>query len=147
MKKIAKSFVLITLVMACYSTAFASCSNGNDGGPKKAIKQTALNYLDAMANYRVDDAVPYCTKETQDGVIEFSRNLVKSVQTGYIESDTPAKVRVTKVEMTSDTTAIVHYHKKTPIKNQRGSVLLVQRDGKWLVHILLNRRENNNESK
>ena len=70
---------------------------------------------------------------------------MKSVKPGYIESDTPAKVRLTDVEMTSDTTATASYHKKTPIKKQDGTVNLVLRDGKWLVHIVMGSQKKNSD--
>lgn len=111
-----------------------SCSCGN---PKRAIRQAAYHYLDAMANYRVEDAVPFCTQETEEGVIRVGRNLVKAVEPGYIESDTPAKIKIKKVELTSDTAATVSYHKSTPLKKQNGTVNLVLRDGIWKVHILM----------
>ena len=109
-----------------------SCSCDNS---KRAIRQAAYHYLDAMANYRVDDAVPFCSQETEDGVIRVGRNLVKAVEPGYIESDTPAKIIIKEVEQTSDTTATVGYHKTTPQKKQNGTVNLVLRDGTWKVHI------------
>ncbi len=95
-------------------------------------------YLDAMANYKIDDAVPFCTQETQDGVIETGRVLVAAVDPEYIKSDTPATITIGDIDLTSDTTAIAHFHKSTPIKEHNGQVDLVKRNGKWKVHIVQN---------
>lgn len=136
MKKICKVLIVITAML--FTMGSDSCPNGSgDGNPKRLIREAAYNYLDAMGNYRVEDAVPYCTTETQNGIIRISRNLVKAVEPGYIESDTPAKIKIKKVELTSDTTATVQFRKTTPIKKQTGEVNLVFRDGQWKVHILM----------
>mgnify|MGYP006988831274 CR=1 FL=1 len=127
-----RTIILAIILLLASATGSCSCDN-----PKKSIKKVAFAYLDAMANYRIDDAEPYCTDETRNGVLETGRQLVKAVKPGYIESDTPAKVKITGIEITSDTTATVSYHKKTPIKKQDGEVNLVLRDGKWLVHIVM----------
>ncbi len=142
MKTSNKITIFAIIALFSFSSAFCSCGN-----PKKEIRKAAQNYLDAMANYRIDDAVPFCTVETQEGVIETGRNLMKKVKESYIKSDTPAKVKITRTEITSDTTATVFYHKTTPLKNQYGEVNLVLRNGKWLVHIVMlnqkSKKENN----
>ena len=132
MKRQFKTTLIVIIMTLSVGTAMCSCGN-----PKRAIRNAAYSYLDAMANYRVEDAVPFCTSETQEGVIRVSRNLVKAVEPGYIESDTPAKVKIKKVEQTSDTTATAYYHKTTPQKKQDGKVDLVLRNGVWKVHILM----------
>lgn len=132
MKKIFKAYIVIITMLLCVGSATCSCGN-----PKRTIRQVAYQYLDAMANYRVEDAVPYCTPETQEGVIRVGHNLVKAVEPGYIESDTPAKIKIKKVKITSDTTATVSFHKSTPLKEQNGEVNLVFRNGQWKVHILM----------
>lgn len=136
MKRIHKIILIIAVLLLCVGTA--SFLTGN---PKRVIKEVAYNYLDAMANYRIDDAAPFCTMETQNGILRIGRNLVDAVEPGYIESDTPAKIRIKKVKLTSDTTATVSFHKSTPIKQQDGEVNLVFRDGEWKVHILMGRKK------
>lgn len=117
----------------------AGCTNSNN--PKRDIKKAAYGYLDAMANYRVDDAMRYCTRETQESVLVRARQLVATVEEGYIESDTPAKVTIKKIELTSDTTATVYYHKKTPLKKQDGELQMVLRRGYWRAHVVLPKRK------
>lgn len=129
--------IILSALLLC------SCLSSRDN--IKEIKEVAYNYSYAMANYRIDDAEPYCTQETHDGVLVTGRKLMAAVQPGYIESDTPATVTIEKVELTSDTTAIAYYHKTTPIKDMRGDVPLVFRDGEWLVHIILKSSNDNKE--
>lgn len=129
-----QALITIFSLFFVFLTSSALCSCGN---PQKKVKKVAYMYVYAMANYQVDDAIPHCTQETIDGVIARSRELMETVEPGYIESDTPAKVKILSVEMTSDTTAIAHYNKITPNKELNGQVDLVYRNGKWLVHVLL----------
>lgn len=141
---IKKTYHFIPLLFA--ALLLCSCTSIQERrNTQKAIKNNAYHYVDAMANYRIDDAEPYCTQETRDGVLTTGRRLMAAVTPGYIESDTPATVTIEKVELTSDTTAIVSYHKITPIKDMRGDVPLVLRDGEWLVHIILKSSNNNEE--
>lgn len=115
----------------------SSCGNNRSG--IGAVKRAAYGYLMAMANYKVDEAIPYCTTETQNGVLVKSReavDLMNKSDSTFIQRDTPAKIEILSVEMINDTTAIAHYHKTTPLpKDMNGQVDLVKRDGKWLVHI------------
>lgn len=128
-----KSIIIsFTFLLAVFCISTVSCNNSNS---KKDIKNAAYQYLDAMANYKIDAAVPFCTEETQNSVLVIARNLVSIVEPGYIESDTPAKIKIKKIELTSDTTATVYYNKTTPIKNQNEKVNMLCRDGKWYVHI------------
>ena len=139
MKQITKiSIILFAILFTCCE---ASCTNKVPKSKKK-IKKVAYMYLDAMANYRIDNAVPFCTKETREGVIETGRALLQSVDTNYIKSDTPAKITIGDIDLTSDTTAIAHFHKSTPLKEHNGQVDLVKRNGKWKVHIVLNKHKN-----
>ena len=128
------AYKILVCSLAVVLTGSTMACNSRHNKEKK-IRKAAYHYLDAMANYRVDDAVPYCTAETQNGVLELARSLVKAVQPEYIKSDTPASITVGDIEITSDTTAIAHFHKLTPNKDHNGQVNLVKRKGRWLVHI------------
>lgn len=115
----------------------SSCGTNRNG--VAGVKKAAYGYLMAMANYKVDEAVPYCTIETQKGVLAKSREMVIQMNLSdstYIKKDTPARIEILSVEMINDTAAIAHYHKTTPFpKDMNGQIDLVKRDGKWLVHI------------
>ena len=111
---------------------FISCKND-----EQMVQQVAYSYLYAMANYQVDNAEEYATEETRNTTLVKARSLVKAVGDAYIQSDTPAEIEITGIEMQSDTVAIVSYHKTTPIKDMTGTQELRKRNGQWYAHIPL----------
>lgn len=125
-------------------TLISACSND-----EKEIREVAYNYSYALANYKVEDATQYCTKETQETSLAYGLELMKGVSAEYIASDTPATIEIEGIEMTSDTTATAQYHKKTPIKDFMAKVNIVKRDGKWLVHdpMKATQKSNNKEER
>ena len=60
--------------------------------------------------------------------------MISLLDTAYIAKDTPAEVDIETVERTSDTTAMVHYRKRTPIKDMAYNLEMRKRDGRWLAH-------------
>lgn len=102
---------------------------------EQRAQKAAYNYSDAMANYKLDEAAKYATEETINTTITTGKALLQFVDSAYIASDTPAKLEVTNMEMTSDTSAVVSFEKNTPIKtNMKFSVEVRKRNGKWLAH-------------
>lgn len=99
------------------------------------IERTAQSYLEAAGDYRLDDAMPYASKHTRNVVLPFYKNIMERADTNYINSNRPADITIQSSRMLSDTTALVYYHKHTPIKDVDDSVLVVLEDGQWLVHI------------
>ena len=116
-------FALAALLLA------ASCTSTTD-----KIAESAYNYSFAMANYKVADAMPYCTPETQETTLQFASQMMEKVPEEYIASDTPAEIEIKYIAITSDTTATVVYHKITPIKNFDGTLNMVKRGKAWLAH-------------
>lgn len=104
-----------------------SCGN-------KEIKNAAYNYNYAVANYQIDEAVQYCTDETNNTTLKTARFLMQFVDSSYISSDTPATIDIVSVKRLSDTTASVVYHKQTPIKDFTDTLEMRKRDGRWLAH-------------
>lgn len=98
------------------------------------VEDVAYKYSYAMANYDVDGAEQYADNETKQTTIKTGRGMLSLVDSNYIKSDTPAVIEIIGTEMTSDTAAIVTYHKTTPIKDFTGTVEVRLRDGEWLVH-------------
>ena len=47
----------------------------------------------------------------------------------------PAKIKIKDIELTSDSTAIVTYHKHTPIADFDGNLDMVLQNGQWKAHI------------
>ena len=114
---------------ACIALLATSCTSTQD-----LVEDVAYKYSYAMANYDIDQAEQYADKETKETTITTGRGMLTLVDSNYIKSDTPANIEIVATEMTSDTSAIVTYHKTTPIKDFTGTVEVRKRDGEWLVH-------------
>lgn len=107
----------------------ASCNS-----QQKTIGNTAYGYLDAVANYRFDDAFPYASQRTQEVTLSFFKQLLERTDTAFINKNTPAKVTIDQVIVTSDSTAQVVYSKTTPITRQlHDTVDMVREDERWVV--------------
>ena len=63
-----------------------------------------------------------------------AKHLTKAVGEEYIKSDTPAKVEIVKYSQLDDTTAVIEFHKTTPIKNSNFPLLMRKRNGQWMAH-------------
>lgn len=106
-----------------------ACSNT----PKNDIECAAQGYLDAMGNYLPEEAIPYATSFTREHTIPTIRQIITLSDTAYMNSNKPATITIHSSRMLSDTTAVVYYHKSTPIKEVDDSVAVVLEEGKWLV--------------
>lgn len=124
MKKIFFPLFLLVIVILC-----AGC-NLNE----KKAREVGYNYAFAMANYQVDEAAKYATPETQNSTLILAKNFTKRVGEEYVKRDTPAKVEPVYFTFLDDTSAIMNFHKTTPIKDIHFSLLLRKRDGQWLAH-------------
>ena len=56
------------------------------------------------------------------------------VDTNYIKSDTPASIEIRHIQIVDDTSAVVTYHKTTPIKDFSSTLDVRKRHGRWLAH-------------
>ena len=108
---------------------FGGCTSTQD-----LIEEVAYQYSFAMANYDIDQAEQYADNETRQTTIKTGRGFLTLIDTNYIKSDTPANIEIVNTEIINDSTAIVTYHKTTPIKDFNGTVEVRHKDGKWLVH-------------
>lgn len=124
MKSFFSLVIFSGIVLLCHS-----CKN-----EEQVVQQVAYAYSYAMANYRVDEAEQYATEETRNTTLIKARSLMQAVGDVYIQSDTPAEIEITNVELKSDTVAIATYHKTTPIKDMTGTLELRKRDGEWYAH-------------
>lgn len=116
------------LMLAAALAAATSCTN-----PTKEIEAAAQGYLDAMGNYRIDDAAPYASRETREKTIPTFNFIMAHTDTAYVNSNRPATITIGSTRMLSDTTARVYYHKSTPIKEVDDSVNVILEEGQWLV--------------
>lgn len=124
MKKIIFSLSLLALVIL-----LASCNLD-----EKKARKVGYDYAFAMANYQVDEAAKYATEETRRSTLILAKNYTAAVGEEYVKSDTPAKLETVDFTRIDDTTAIMNFHKTTPIKDTRFSLLLRKRNGHWLAH-------------
>lgn len=101
---------------------------------EEKIEKVAYKYSYAMANYDVDGAEKYATPETVETTLNTARGLLTIVDTNYIKSDTPATIEITNIQIVDDTSAVVTYHKTTPIKDFSSTLDVRKRHGRWLAH-------------
>lgn len=119
-------------ITALFITA-CSCQTSE----KKQVKQVAYEYELALGNYNIDRAALFATAETRAKTLPVARHLMKSVSRENIEANMPAEIRISKVKLTSDTTATAYWSKKTPIKQCSGTVELRKRNGVWKAHDMI----------
>ena len=112
----------------------ASCGSN----PQKEIEKNAYGYLDAMGNYRIDDARPYASTPTCERTLDvLQKYILPKTDTNYIISNTPATIDILAVELLSDTTAVVSYSKTTPLQVQSGKLDMVLEDGRWCAEVII----------
>mgnify|MGYP002622174301 CR=1 FL=1 len=124
MKKLAVLFFVPMLLVACGKTK-----------DEREIERVAYGYLDAMGNYRINDAVEFSSSGTCETTIPVFNKMMEISDSAKLMENTPADIEITGVRILSDTTARAYFHKHTPIKEQDDSVLLVREDGRWLVDV------------
>ncbi|MBP5189440.1 MAG: hypothetical protein J6031_00810 [Bacteroidales bacterium] len=134
-----KTNIIPTLLLLLFCTA-ACTSQGQSKKAlqteKKQIEKVAYGYLDAMGNYRISDAYKYADKETQDKTLRFIEERIMPItDTNYIKKETPAKITITGITITSDTTAETMFHKSTPSSERNNILKLVKRNGKWMADV------------
>lgn len=56
--------------------AFLSLTAATCGGEKTLVKDAAYGYLDAMGNYRIADARPFATPQTQEATLDYLENIM-----------------------------------------------------------------------
>lgn len=124
MKHILPGTLMLSILVGCSSE-------------RKDIEHAAYGYLDAMANYRLEDARTYASSMTNETTLEIYSNLLANLDSAYIASNTPATITLGKCQTTSDTTAYVLFHKSTPITQQDDTLRLIKEKGAWLAHVVL----------
>lgn len=119
----------ITLALLATALLLTACASDEE-----KIEKAAYKYSYAMANYDVDGAEKYATPETVETTLNTARGLLPMVDTNYIKSDTPATIEITNIQIVDDTSAVVTYHKTTPIKDFSSTLDVRKRHGRWLAH-------------
>ena len=119
------------LATLCLLFAVACTNKPNE------MEQAAKGYLQAMGNYKMDEAAPYATRQTRENAIPTMKKIMSMADTVYIKQNTPATITIKGSRLLTDTSARVYYHKHTPIKDVDDSVTLLLEEGQWLVDIRL----------
>lgn len=110
----------------------AGCTAGKQ---KKEVERVAYGYLEAMGNYRINDAAEFSSQGTRETTIRVFNRLMEKCDSAKLMENTPAEITITGVRILSDTTARAYFHKHTPITEQTDSVPLILEDGQWLVDV------------
>lgn len=114
------------------SVLFCGCNRD-----EKSIRSCAQGYLDATANYKIDEAMPYANKETRETTLKFLKEvLIPMTPKEYLESNIPATITIDSIDIEKDT-AYVYFTKDTPIKILTNSIQVVKEEGEWLVYVPL----------
>ena len=120
-------------LLACLALTAATC-----GGEKTLVKESAYGYLDAMGNYRISDARPYSTPETQAATLDYiEQQIMPFVDPKSIKDNMPAKITIKRVQLVNDTVAKAYYRKVTPSTVQNDSIFLLKRNGEWKVDLII----------
>lgn len=126
-----------TILFCAVLSILAISCNAQNSSEKKLVKTVAFEYENALANYDMDRAEKFATNETSCRTLVTARAMVRMVSDSIIQLNLPAKVRITNVKITSDTTATAVWHKKTPRKRNSGEIELRKRNGVWQAHDML----------
>lgn len=128
-------FKIATITMV--AIAMTACNT-----EEKQITRTALGYLQATAEYNIDEAMPYACKETRETTLTFLRDkLLPITDTAYIAANTPAEIKIDSITMAEDT-VWVYFTKDTPIQTVKNALEMIKEDGKWLVYVPLQLPDN-----
>lgn len=119
-------FILLPLLMLCMQCCHTV---------KGEVRDIAQKYLDATCRYDVTDACHYCTLETANGLRNIETTLLSKIPYDSLAKNMPAKIKIKDIELTSDSTATVTYHKHTPIADFDGNLDMVLQNGQWKAHI------------
>lgn len=129
-------YSIISLTAIIVSLTLTSCSSPSS---ERHLKHNAKHYVQAMADYRVEDAMPYATPETQQITLNYLlKNIMPHMDTNYIHSNTPAKITLDSVKYSNDSVATVFYRKTTPlVDNMQATIEMHLHNGEWLAHQII----------
>ena len=126
MKKIGRVTIFTFLAVLLFS-----CQSSESD----QIEKAAYGYLDAVANYDFDAAVPFVTPATDSITLDFFRKVLEHTDMDYVNSNKPATIQIKSLKKTADDTAMVFFHKTTPITEQDDTIRVVRTGGQWLIEI------------
>ncbi|MBR1517009.1 MAG: DUF4878 domain-containing protein [Bacteroidales bacterium] len=128
-------FFKYSIFLLSFACLLGSCTEDAD---QKAIKEVALNYVDATSNYDLELAEQYATQQTKDITLSFfKKTVMPHLDSATMQKNMPAENEIVRVRMISDTTAVAYYHKKTPRDEYTDSLNVVKQNGQWLVDFVV----------
>ena len=125
----------INIAFTALLTVILTVACNND---ERQIRRAAQGYLDAMANYRIEEAEPYATEETRNITLRFVQEaIMPNLAPNVIPDNTPASIEITSVDITTDSTATVVYTKTTPHETTNETIDLLKRNNEWRIHLVV----------
>ncbi len=125
--------LLATLAVALFAT---SCRTQQTVSEEEQVLRTAAQgYLDAMANYRFDDAIPYASRETCENTIPLFHSILASTDSSFLKDYTPATIQIDSVRI-QDSTATVFFTKTMPLGMRQQELTMICRNNTWQAHVI-----------
>lgn len=124
--------IIMAALLAVAATACTSTAERD-----AAIRQAAQGYLDAVGNYRFDQALPYASQITREHTIPTFNRIMQLADTTYTNANQPAVITLGGIRMVDRHTAHIAYHKHTPITEQDDTLMVVREEGRWLAEVEL----------
>lgn len=119
------------LLLAMFCIIASACSSD-----ETQVRKAAQKYLNATANYRIDEAMPYASQVTRETTLPFVRDVVIPLtDSNYIKANQPATILIDSIQVLCADTAKVNYTKTTPIRVLSADIMMVKEGGKWLAHM------------
>lgn len=119
-----------TFGLALIALCLASCNS-----EKRKVDNVARHYLEATSAYDIEESCKYCTPQTAQSLITIKENILPNVDSAFIAENSKAKIKISKTEFTSDTSANVLFEKRTPSALYHDTLLVVKRDGQWMARV------------
>lgn len=120
-------------ILACMLPLATACTHEN-----RIIEETSYNYLDAMGNYRFDEAAAYASEDTRTITLKFFNEvMLPNTDSNFIKRNTPATIVINETSQTSDSTAFAIFTKTTPIVTQQDTLNLIKENGEWKADVVI----------
>ena len=102
------------------------------GSEKKNVENVAQSYLDAITNFKTDEARKYVSPDFEQS-IEMMEIFLSWAHKDTIAALMPNMVTINDVEIIADTAAIVSFHSSNPRQETDAQIKLNKIDGEWKV--------------
>ena len=125
------SIIVITLLT--FLTLTTSCST-----EERKVNKVARGYLEATADYDFDKAAYFADEATQKSTLFYYKYVLLPVTDSLeIEKNKTATVGIDSTVFTTDSSAIVYFWKKTPIRTGKGKLSMRMQESGWKAHVVI----------